>query len=483
MNHRMRKFLPAISVLALIIAVSYLAAGCGPYRVTDFPAISYIRDNSSAVSSSASGEDDGISSGTLRIALPLSAECLQYLAYMYVGESAGLFRNTQTSLNGLTIPLKTLEFYNVGLNTVLQITGSRGLTVTDVRILNSANNLPDIFLVSDPSVLKAGEVEPAALNVMYTEKYITPSSVYPTMISKNIAEKPLYTVPLYASVKMLYADRTLFDGSPLKDSSALRSPVSLQTVRSLSKQITDPVSGIYGFMGFNDLLAFLPSAISPFPSGYAWNGHSFDFENTAFAEAVTLLRQFAGEKSSVDTLTAAQKTNLYGNGDPRETNRIAFWIDDSDRLTLWNDYGKIERYPLPVVDRISLPLTVYGIAVNAKSALLKDAVRLAVYISLDDDALLFRSRYNISEGYLPPLSRQEIWDSLVAPQLQGDELMKLRPNMGNSHTVDGDAAYKVADVFDSLYDQYFMEILFGSQSLKQEMPSIQREAADQLAGG
>ncbi|MHB1452558.1 MAG: hypothetical protein ACYCYM_01195 [Saccharofermentanales bacterium] len=469
--------------IIFIVALSFIAAGCNLNQDNDFPAISYSKTESTVASAGISEDDADISSGTIKIALPFSSECIRYLAYMYVGESSGLFKNSHVDDNGLSVSLSTLDFYDVGLNTVLQITGSRGLTTDDIKMLKAANNLPDIFLVNDNHSIVNGDVTLADLNIPYTDQYINPMNVYPTFFSDAASESTLYTIPLYAAVTMIYANRTLFDSSALKDSSALRSPLSLNTVQTLSQQITDAAAGIYGFMGLQELLAFLPSAISPFPQSYMWNNHSFDFRNPAFTESITILSKFASDKSIVDALTDTQKSALFGNADPRTINKIAFWIDDSDNISEWSSYAKVERYPLPVVDRLSVPMTVYSVCVNADSALLLDSIRLAAYISLDNDALLFRSRYNINEGYIPPLRDQKVWDNLVAPQKQGNELLILRSVMENSHAINGNSFSKVTQVYDSLYENYFHGIIVENKSLIENLPNIEAEATSLLSGG
>ena len=319
--------------IILICTLSVFAAGCSLTQDTDFPAISYSKTESAAVSEGLSEDDSGISSGTLKMALPFSSVCIRYLTYLYVGERAGLFKNSHASENGLTIPLEALDIYDVGLRAVLQITGSRGLTTEDIQMLDAANNLPDIFLMHDQRAFDSGDIVPADLNSPRTDQYITPGNVYPTFIFDTVSEDSLLTIPLYASTKMIYANRSLFDSSDIKDSSMLRSPLSIKTVQTLSKQITSPEEGIYGFMGFSELLAYLPSAASPFPQSYMWNNGTFDFRNQAFADSVTLLSGFAAEQSSVDSLNEAQRQTLYGTSDPRTINKIAFWIDDSDSLS------------------------------------------------------------------------------------------------------------------------------------------------------
>ncbi|MHB8963177.1 MAG: hypothetical protein ACYC5K_08490 [Saccharofermentanales bacterium] len=383
----------------------------------------------------------------------------------------------------MTIPLKALDIYDVGLHAVLQITGSRGLSATDIQMLDAANNLPDIFLMHDQLAFVNDDIAPADLNSSYADRYITPGNVYPTMFFDSVSDDALFTIPLYASVKMIYANRSLFDSSALKDSSTLRSPLSINTIQTLSKQITSPADGIYGFMGFSELLAFMPSAASPFPQSFMWSDGAFDFRNQAFADSVALLSGFAAEQSSVDSLTDVQKLTLYGTSDPRTINKIAFWIDDSDSLSEWSGSAKVERYPLPVIDRLSIPMTVYSVSVNARSTMRNDAIKLASYISLDRDALLFRSRYNINEGYIPPLRDQLVWDNLVAPQKQGNELFILRSAMESSHAIDGYSKDKAADIFDYLYVNYFRGILFDNRSLEDNLGNIESEAQYLLSGG
>ena len=483
MNHLFRRLVVQRFCIVLMVFLTFVVSGCDFTPSNDFPPISYSKASSDGAVSAISGGGDDIASGTLKVALPLSSECIRYLTYMYVGERAGLFRNTQVSESGLTVPLDILDQYNVGLNTVLQVTGTRGLSEQDLLVLEQSNSLPDIFLVNDLRVLRNIGFLPADISGPEMDRYLTPDVVYPTFFPDRILDDPVQSIPFYASVRMIYANRTLFRNATDVDSSTLRSPLSLQTVQTLSSKMTDAENGVFGFMGFSDLLAHLPSSTNPFPKSYLWDGDAFDFRNKAFADSIDALRKFAAEQSSGDALTDAQRTALYGSNDPRTQNRIAFWTDDSDAISVWSNYAEVERYPLPVTDRISVPLKIYSIVVNGNSPILRDAVRLALYIAMDRDALLFRSRYPLIEGYVPPLRDALVWERLVALQKQGSELASLRTVMENSHSIDGTHAALVSGTFDKLYDEFFYDMLFRTSKLDAQMEKIESRAEALMSGG
>lgn len=465
-------------IISIMLAISFfLNTSCEVKNTEDFPSISYNTkslENSSALSQ---GFEEEISSGTLKFALPITEDCAKYLTYMYIGEKGGLFRKKHTTESGHTIPLEILEEFNVGLTSQIHPSSLRGLSSSDYDILNSSGELPDIFLIQNYGILAKKEINAADLNSNYTDKYLNSGNIYPTMFSYELNTGKLTSLPFHASVEMLYANKGLLSQSLTSKFSGITSPISMNTLRDISKSITDKESGIFGFMGFKDLTAFLPSATSPFPGNYLFTRGNFDFQSSAFSGIIKVLKEFASDNSSIDSLSTAEKIKIYGELDPIQSGKIAFWTADSSQISTWDGIA-IERFPLPIIDRTSLPLHVSSVVVNANSKLIKEAKELAAYITMDKDAVLLRSRFNIAEGFIPVLDDDLVWELSVQVQSGGEDLLSLKKLMNNSHSLDESSPNDIDVLFNKLYTDYFHNIIFKGESLEKQLDEIITKAQE-----
>jgi hypothetical protein len=306
--------------------------------------------------------------------------------------------------------------------------------------------------------------------------------IYPTMLQNELNEKSLQSLPYYASVKMLYANASIVKDeknvSLLPDTELL----DFETIKSISKTITKTDKGIYGFKGLADLLAFFPMTQSSSVSSYMWNGSMFHYNVPAFDKSVSRIRELVVTGGVEEFLTAKQVAEKYGTSDPIELNKIGFWIDDSNQLEPWisSTGSPIRRYFISDNEQTAIPLTVYSIVVNKNCKLLEEAKNFAAYLAFDPDSLLFRSRYSIQNGFIPPVSDPQIWDSLVKTQLQGTELFFIQNRMNNAKTVAGNQEIFVKETYAALYEKYFNDILFSRKSFGTFAEEIDQEANQAL---
>lgn len=465
-------------ILIAIVIYSLSVSGCVLQSSFVFPAISYADPNSAISEKSELSEDTITGSGKLKIALPMSPECLRYLSLMFVGEASGLFKDVKPESNGLVVSLDTLDDYNNGLKIELVSVADTG--ITDSQLVNAylSNDVPDIMLLKNENQLTLNHISSAQIESSFTNQYFSSSSIYPSMISNGINNNSLHMLPYYASVKMMFANETLFIDSQKNTLLPLGNRIEFASLKSLSRKITKSSSGIFGIMGLPDLLAFLPPAIEPTIDSFMWDGFKFDYTDNAFARSVSTLRNLISTGSVEDSLSAIQRKSLYNSKDPRVLNKIGFWIDDSDKLDSWNTQNKsdMRRYPIQGENNITIPLTVYSIAVYSNSRFLKDAKRFAAYLAFDKDALLFKSRYPNPDGFIPPVKDKSVWENLVKSQTQGYELFSLYDDMGYAKSIANIDEEAVIETYNELYVKYFNDILYNRKNLTTLSSKITEEA-------
>ena len=465
-------------VLILIITLIVFIAGCSFQSTFDYPEISYI-DKSNVISKTPEQATfPTISTGTLKVALPLSDECLRYLSLIYVGKTQGLLKEDISDNNGLNVSLEMLDSFETGLNVVLQPVSSTGITDQELQALSLSNALPDIMLISDKNKLSSNQITMAKFDNSTITQYISPDNIFPSMIQNGLSRSSLLSLPYYAAVKMLYANDLVTTDVSNNSLLPASSRIDFVTMQTIAKKITNPQTGTYGFMGLSEMLAFLPMTFESSVSGYMWNGVRYDFSNKAFSNSITNLKTLISSGCVVDSLNSNQKKVQYNEIDPRILNKIGFWIDDSNQLESWKLLGqsKIKRYPIQGESQITIPLTIYSVVVNSNCLLIDDAKRFASFLALDKDALLFRSRYINPNGFIPPLRDKSIWENLVNTQLQGNEMFSLYENMDLAKSVTNFDDNTIKTKYEQLYNEYFNDVLYGRKSLPTFLEEINTEA-------
>ncbi len=455
----------------VMIVLSFFAficglSSCSSNKSINFPAVSYNKTTSRTSTTSKEEVELKVSSGNIKVALPISSECLRYLSLMYVGKISGIFNDTKSDTNGLNIKLDSLETYNVGLTMTLQPVDSEGLTNEEISVMSQSKTLPDIYLVKNMNYLSANKIAAANLNTSFLDFYLNVNTVYPTMFNNSLDDTNISSLPYYASVKMLFMNQRIWSESKVQNPYLLKESLAFNDIVALSKGINNPKNGTYAWMDLKLLSAFLPSGIKPYPRGYEYSDRKFNFDNGSFYSSISLLKKIAAESKTMETLGKDQITKLYGNNDPVKIGKVAFWLDESSAIENWasDPVNKVVRYPVPYVDKLTIPLSVVNIAVNSNSILLEDAVRFAAFISLDKNALLFRSRYKDPDGYIPPLNDKAIWDNLVTKQYRGSELYLYRDMMEMSYNVNEEEKAKISAIYDNLYNDVINPLIYKNKS-------------------
>jgi hypothetical protein len=461
----------------LVIPLVFLNS-CIPAGKTEFPSISYYESNpsDSNVSFQENPLDRLVYSGNLSVSLPVTSMTLQYLSYLFIGKNSGLFSETKTGNNGLDIPLEDLEmFRKSNLTITLKDNVPTGYTADEIRIMNLSGTLPDIFLVENIEMLKINEITPLDLSGEYLDSYLNPSKIYPQMFWDDPQSHQVLSIPYHAVVKMLYMNTNAWIGTGVNPNHFVDSPLNFNSVLTLSEYVTNPEKSIYAWLDFQSLSAFLPSSIKPFPDSYYVINQKIDFTNEAFTTTVELLRSLSSKcgvyERDENTTTESIPDDLY----PINLNQIGFWIDYSNQLESLVEATQgstLRRYPLPVVDKISIPMKTVQLVVNPQSKNVALAKKLAIFIALDKDAILFKSRYTFPNGYIPPVQDLQVWEKMVLTQYQGSELFLLRELMDASHVVYLNDHHKIVLAYDELYNELIYDILYSQVSPEGEAETL-----------
>ncbi len=483
-NNRIIPKLQRYTALITVIIFTVFAFGCSIRTTLEFPTVSFSQISKPESKSSEQSDQTVVSSGTLKVALPISRECLQYLSLMYVGDLAGLFHTIKPKESGLTVSLETLDTYNVGLNTSLQTISPLGISNEELSVLTASNALPDIMLINSNTDYKSNGFNSAIFNNSSLNQYLNPGAVFPSMLQYNESNGHIEKLPYYASVKMLFANEEMFAGISVQSLLPTDLVIDFNDVQSISKRITKTTTGIYGFSGLADLLAYFPPAVDPSSYSFMWDGSIFKYNDSKFSDSISAIKAFGFPFNSLDYLTDAQKILKYGNSDPRSTNKIGFWVDDSYKLEDWKLAGikSLRRFPLQYKNQTSIFVSLYSIVVNSKSKLVNDALRFATFLTLDSNAILFRSRYSNPAGFISPLNNKIVWGNIVKPQLQGDELYQLFDLMNVSKSLVNKQESQINGIYQDMYRKYFQDILFGKKSYSTFAKEIDIEANKALNG-
>lgn len=467
---KVKTFVGFVLCAAIFLSIS---TGCSIENGSVFPEISY--DNSFRDLPVQNGDenDETKPNGDIRVALPYSEECIEYLGKLFTGKNTGLFRTNFQDKTSLTISLEDLDEYDSEINLIGVESDYKGMDLSEIEVMKSAGNLPDIFLVRSLYINKEDRNLFADLSGSYLDGLLDPKEIYTGMFYDDPKTKEILALPYYARIAMMYINRNILDGFEI-DPLVFDYPVSFEAVFEVSRTISLQDPETYVWADFLKLSAFLPGTIKPFPKSYMYSKNVMDFDNSAFADSISLLRSL-NESSNVAERVSRDYTDVLFDGqDPVINGEICFWIEYSDKINEYeqNENLNLARYPIPVVDNISLPLSVVGIAVNPDSESLQTSKRIAAFLALDKDAFLFKSRYPLPNGYVPPINDITVWENFVLKQIRGDDLFVLREDLKNKVPMESRHGITPHEVYSILYDEYIYDLINDTDMEISEIISI-----------
>lgn len=436
---------PLGTVFLLPLLCCAILSGCSLSSDTPFPKVTQPQATQTSDTSSPTGEPSvtpsASSSGAtvLRVAAPLSNTTIQYLLKLYALKSSGPL---EEGVTGANISLDTLDAVDPPFTVELLQTPSTGATEDTIEQWNQNGIVPDIIYTNSLSSLcKNGEILPLNDYIAGNPLYL-PSRIYLNMLQEACSlDSRIYGIPYASSAEVLYVNNDVLAQAGID---SLPFNLDLDTLMSVSASVknmypetTALQEKAFAFYKPSELLPFLPSAYEGNSSWFVFNGSSFDFSSAAFGSAVNFLRSYDAAGYSVESLSAEDQAAAFSTLDPRLSGRVGMWVGSTDENVLWSNTAwtiSIAQLPAENAQEESpLALTVYPLCISSATDSPQLASDFASFVALDEDAVLLASRLEQSDGLLPVISSDSVWESVVKPQPFGDNLMLLKSRMPDAY--------------------------------------------------
>jgi len=447
-------------ILLLIVISAILISGCEG-KIRDFPEIDY-GDERVNLPVTQIPISNIVPSGEINISLPLSEDCTEHLVYLFIQKISSLNNDTILPGSALTITLDELKSFRNGFVVIPEQSDPNGFNNNEILEMSLAGNLPDIFLVKNNTFYSNADEIYYDLSGDFLDSYINLMNIYPQMFFDLTSSGEVFTIPFHAKVKMLYLNRDALQGISI-DPLLFDYPLTFNALSLITEAVAESQSNVIPWNSYEKLSLYLPGTIKPdFINIFNYSDvNRYDFINESYLNSLELIREL---------INIFPLESFGGN------RNILFRIDYSDFPDISSiNYDGISRFPVPVVDRISLPLSTISIAVNKNSEVAKFAKELAVFLSLDENALLFRSRFDLPEGFIPPINNPDVWERVVLRQKYGRDLYLVKEYMEYSFLMDPNYN-NISDKYSYLYNKYVKEFLFSQDTVELNLEGMITEA-------
>ncbi|MBP7401428.1 MAG: hypothetical protein KBA30_02315, partial [Clostridia bacterium] len=224
------------------------------------------------------------------------------------------------------------------------------------------------------------------------------------------------------------------------------------------------------------LLEHLPAGMDSSLGWATWNGNGFSFSVPAFLNAATMVEQLAVSGLTADRMATGALPSASGS--PAFSGRYLIKIGDSSRLSaersrLGPALG-LARIPFAGTERIGAH--VYSLCVRADAAASPGVADFAAFVALDPDARLLASRFYQSEGYLPVLRDQEVWEATAGKADAVRFFLAYRPLLENAY-VDGSTCIPGWEaVYTDRFRRVESELLKGTLTAGQAVEALQADS-------
>ena len=434
----------AASMLSLLIGVSFIG-GCSISGTDPFPKVAQPTESASVSSSPAvtTGSElptETTSSGmpVLRVAAPITNDTAQYLLKLYTAKQKGILGE---GVDGSNVSLQVLDSVKPDFSVEILQTPSSGVMDDTLKRWGESEIYPDIVLSASLSSLCAsGSVIPLT-DYLASNPLLVPTDVYRPMLEALSIDGELYGIPYSASAKILFANRDVLLKAGINTvpfEMDLTSFLSFsESVSNLNSETTLLPDRLFAFYEPSELLPFLPSSYSESADWFMFNGSAFEFNAGSFRKAVQFLRSYVSAGYSVESLTPEQRTEAYATLDPRLSGNVAMWVGSTEDISLWTNTAftvSISQLPSENKEKeAALPLTVYPLSITSSCTNPQLAADFAAFIALDTDAILLTVRLEGSDGMLPVVTNDGVWEAMVEKQTFGGNLMLLKDKMNDAY--------------------------------------------------
>ncbi len=412
---------------------------------------------------------------TLRIAGPWSADTLYYLRLLYLARQSGQLHQSDGQTLGDVISLSDLAAYDDERFQVelIALPPDTGATRTQLRSWQATGSLPDLIYVTAAQPLLAQRQLLDLLPYLADDKRLAANQAYPALLTAHLEQGKLLGLPYLVTVPLVYYNSQIFSqyglGNPVApwtwtefltlcsqlQSAFARNSQRLNQADLKALENTPDLlqprlqTAQFALANPQQLLNYLPAGSSLTLNLATWDGRRLNYDGQPFRDAVVALRQLVQDGYSPLHLTAGQAQQAFAGNDPAESGRLAMWIDDSAQLKRWMQQSRILFYFTQLPTR-SEPVATASLAerqlalrqpVSLRSVVVTNqgpdpalAADFAAFLTLDSDSLLLQARLQQYEGYYPAVADQAVWQDLVAPQINGAQMLRLRNRLAYAYT-------------------------------------------------
>jgi len=375
----------------------------------------------------------------LKIAAPISYSTAQYLAKLYTAKKSG---NWSEQESGSTVALDQLDAIDPAFSVEIIQTPSTGATQDTFDQWKKNGFVPDIIYTDAmASLADSKDILPlshyAASNALFL-----PTNLYTSMLSSCSIDDEIYGIPYSSSAEILYMNMSVLSAAGVN---AVPFDLDLDTMNTMSEAVKNmSVEGTpleqqsFALYKASDLVPFLPSSYSDTAGWFMFNGSAFDFQASAFSDAVNYLRSYVKAGYSVESLTAQDQGTAFSSLDPRLSARVAMWVGSSAEVARWSinhsSTLSISQIPAEASGKVSrLALTVYPLCVASETKSPQLACDFASFMALDEDAILLSTRLEKLDGLLPVVSSTTVWEAVCLQQTFGEELLLLQAKVPDAY--------------------------------------------------
>jgi hypothetical protein len=465
-----------------IIAVLLLAlwtvnlAGCWSNAGSPFPRLtnpntSFTQPQQESEPHSPTGSDaDEIV--RLRIAVPFGALTAEALRLLFLAHESGIMTDEQSPLIGHTIQLDELRPYDGPLELeVITVPAATGITENQVRIWEATNQIPDVMYCEQAAAMPGFDPLLELHEYLYEEPVLSPDYLYTAALYGLKRGHSLIGIPYLASTMLLCFDQSLLDELDLRiPPETWTWSEWVDTMQTMQNAITEHEADesteqsearpseaeeeptdisekqLFAFENLSDILPFVAASLSLRAGWGMWDGgYSFAWHDPSFKTAASWLRRYAREGWSIHHLPPEVQEAIRQKGSLSSQNRCISWVADSSEIQELQQAGhRTVRYSLLPSGGLSdgdthfheerLPVQVRCLAISRTTRYPGKAVKLALFIALDKNALLMQNRYEDYAGLFPLVRDPFIQESIAERQDWGDLIVHIYERMDTAYS-------------------------------------------------
>lgn len=408
----------------------------------------------------------------LRIAVPFGALTAEALRLLFLAHESGMLMDEQSPPIGHTIELDELRPYDGPLELeVITVSAAAGITERQVRTWEATNQMPDLMYCEKAAVVPGFDQLLELHEYLYDEPMVAPDNLYATALEGLKRGHSLVGIPYLASTMLLCFDTSWLDELDLENPPEIwtwaewadtmhvmqNAIMDHETFESTEQSgmrpdetETEPDDSsenqLFAFENLSDILPFIAPSLSPQAGWAMWDGgYSFAWHDPSFEIAASWLRKYAREGWSLHHLSPEVQEEIGQKGSLPSQNRCISWLADSTELQQLQQAGQhAVRFSLLPSGGLSdeeshfrkdpLPIQVRCLAVSRTTRYPETAVRLALFIALDKNAILMQNRYEDYTGLFPLARDPFVQESIAAEQSGGNFISYIYQRMDMAYS-------------------------------------------------